>query len=29
MNSNTEEEIDVNAIIHKLLQSNYKDIKLK
>lgn len=29
MNNNTEEEIDVNGIIHKLIQSNYKDIKLK
>lgn len=27
--NNTEEEIDVNLIIHKLLQSNSKEIKLK
>lgn len=29
MNTNPEEEIDINLIIHKLLQSNSKDVKLK
>lgn len=29
MNNSAEEEIDVNLIIHKLLQSNSKDVKLK
>lgn len=29
MNNNSEEELDINLIIHKLLQSNNKEVKLK